>query len=150
MSIVAFGMLFFGVLYIVTTIISASGQPGVSLLLGVITLVTSTALNALLIPSQGLIGAAAATTVSMLVGTVLACAHLWRRFRTLMSFTSALRIAGCAGVVYGASLLFSPASKVLIVAELIALSVGYVVVLILSGELSRDDLRLIGRVARGS
>ena len=65
LRIVAFGMLFFGLLYIVTTIISASGYPGVSLLLGVLTLVTSTALNALLIPSQGLIGAATATTVSM-------------------------------------------------------------------------------------
>jgi len=149
LRIVAFGMLFFGLLYIVTTIISASGQPGVSLLLGVITLVTSTALNALLIPSQGLVGAAAATTISMLVGTVLACAYLWRRFRTLMTFTSTLRIAACAGVVYGASLLFSPASKVLVIAQLIGLSVTYVIVLVLSGELGRNDLRLIARVARG-
>ena len=150
LRIVAFGMLFFGLLYIVTTIISASGQPGVSLLLGVITLVTSTALNALLIPSQGLVGAAAATTISMLVGTVLACAYLWRRFRTLMTFTSTLRIAACAGVVYGASLLFSPASKVLVIAQLIGLSVTYVIVLVLSGELGRNDLRLIARVARGT
>src|SRR5882724_1815864 len=149
LRIVAFGMLFFGLLYIVTTIISASGQPGVCLFIGVITLVTSTALNALLIPSRGLVGAATATTVSMLVGTVLACAYLWRRFRTLMSFTSTLRIAACAGVVYGASLLFSPASKVLVIAQLIGLSVTYVMVLVLSGELGRDDLRLIGRVARG-
>ena len=149
LRIVAFGMLFFGLLYIVTTIISASGHPGVSLLLGVITLVTSTALNALLIPPQGLIGAAIATTVSMLVGTVLACAYLWRRFGTLMSFTSALRIAACSGVVYGASLLFSPASKVLVIAQLIALSVAYAIVLVFSGELGRSDLKLIARVARG-
>jgi stage V sporulation protein B len=150
LRIVAFGMLLFGLLYIVTTIISASGQPGVSLLLGVITLVTSTALNALLIPSRGLVGAATATTISMLVGTVLACAYLWRRFRTLMPFTSILRIAACAGVVYGASLLFSPASKVLVIAQLIALSVTYLIVLVLSGELGRNDLRLIARVARRS
>ena len=150
LRIVAFGMLLFGLLYIVTTIISASGQPGVSLLLGVITLVTSTALNALLIPSRGLVGAATATTISMLVGTVLACAYLWRRFRTLMPFTSILRIAACAGVVYGASLLFSPASKVLVIAQLIGLSVTYLIVLVLSGELGRNDLRLIARVARRS
>ena len=119
------------------------------MLLGVITLVTSTALNALLIPSQGLIGAATATTVSMLLGTVLACAYLWRSFRTLMSFTSALRIAACAGVVYGASLLFPPVSKVLVIAQLLAMPVAYVIVLILSGELGRIDLKLIARVARG-
>jgi stage V sporulation protein B len=61
LRIVAFGMLFFGMLYVVTTIISASGQPRTSLLLGVITLVLSAGLNALLIPTLGLAGAAAAT-----------------------------------------------------------------------------------------
>jgi hypothetical protein len=86
----------------------------------------------------------------MLVGTTLACAYLWRRFRTFMPFTSTLRIAACAGVVYGASLLFAPASKVLVIAQLIALSVTYVMVLVLSGELGRSDLRLIARVARRS
>jgi len=150
LKIVAFGMLFFGLLYVVTTIISASGQPKVSLLLGVITLVLSTALNALLIPSHGLAGAAAATTVSMLAGTALACAYLRRRFSTLMSIVSAVRIAGCAGVIYAASLLFSPASKVLIIAQLIVLSVAYVITLIITGELGRNDLRLIARVLRRS
>ncbi|HLF83180.1 MAG TPA: oligosaccharide flippase family protein [Blastocatellia bacterium] len=150
LRIVAFGMLFFGLLYVITTIISASGQPKISLLLGVITLVLSTALNALLIPSHGLAGAATATTVSMLAGTVLAGAYLWRRFRTLMSVASAARIAACAGVTYAASLLFSPASKLLTIAQLIALSVAYVIALIVSGELGRDDLRLMARVVRRS
>ena len=150
LRIVAFGMLFFGLLYVVTTIISASGQPKVSLLIGVITLVLSTTLNALLIPSRGLAGAATATTVSMLAGTILACAYLWRRFRTLMSVLSTARIAGCTGVIYAASLLFSPASKVLIIAQLIALSVAYVIALIITGELGRDDLRLVARVVRRS
>jgi O-antigen/teichoic acid export membrane protein len=148
LRIVAFGMLFFGLLYVVTTIISASGQPKVSLLLAVITLVLSAVLNALLIPSQGLAGAATATTVSMLAGTILACAYLWRRFRTLMSVASAARIAACAGAIYAASLLFSPASKLLIIAQLIALSVAYVIALIITGELGRDDLSLISRVLR--
>ena len=148
LRIVAFGMLFFGMLYVVTTIISAGGQPRVSLLVGVITLVLSTALNALLIPSHGLAGAATATTVSMLAGTFLACAYLWRRFRTLMSIVSVVRIAACSGVIYAASLLFSPASRLLIIGQLIALSVAYVIALIVSGEIGRDDLRLITRVVR--
>ena len=150
LRIVAFGMLFFGLLYVITTIISASGQPRVSLLVGVITLILSTALNAALIPSYGLAGAATATTVSMLAGTILACAYLWRRFRTLMSMASVVRIAVCAGAIYAASLLFSPASKGLIVAQLIALSVVYLIALIVSGELGRDDLKLIARMVRAT
>jgi O-antigen/teichoic acid export membrane protein len=146
LRIVAFGMLFFGLLYVVTTIISASGQPKVSLLFAVITLVLSTTLNALLIPSRGLAGAATATTASMLAGTILACTYLWRKFRTLMSIASVVRIAGCAGAIYGAALLFSPASKILIIAQLFALSVAYLTALVITGELGRADLRLIGRV----
>lgn len=150
LRIVAFGMLFFGVLYVITTIISASGQPRISLLLGVITLVLSTVLNALLIPVYGLAGAATATTASMLTGSLVAGAYVWRRFRALMSLASFFRIAGSAGAIYAASLLFSPASKLLIIGQLFALSVAYLVALVLTGELGRDDLRLISRVVRPS
>jgi stage V sporulation protein B len=148
LRIVAFGMLFFGVLYVVTTIISASGQPRVSLLLGVITLLLSTVFNTLLIPLHGLAGAATATTAAMLTGTALACGYLWRKFRALMSVVSLARIAACAGVTYGLSLIFSPTSKLLIIGELICLSIAYATALILTGELGRVDLKLIASVVR--
>jgi stage V sporulation protein B len=148
LRIVAFGMLFFGLLYIVTTIISASGQPRISLLVGVITLITSTVLNATLIPSYGLVGGAMATTISMLMGTILGCCYLWSRFKTLMSILSALRISSCAVAIYGVSLLLHPASKLLIIAQLIALSIAYSIALVISGELGRSDLRLLTKVFR--
>jgi len=135
-------------LYVVTTIISASGQPRVSLLLGVITLLLSTVLNGLLIPLHGLAGAATATTAAMMTGTALACGYLWRKFRALMSAVSLTRIAACAGVTYGLSLIFSPTSKLLIIGELAGLSIVYASALILTGELGRADFRLIARVVR--
>ena len=144
----AFGMLFFGLLFVVTTIISASGQPRISLLLGVITLVLSTAFNAVLIPLHGLAGAATATTIAMLTGAGLGCAYLWKRFRALMPLSSIARITGCAGVIYAVSLLFRPGSKLLIIGHLIGLSLIYVIALIVTGELGRDDLSLIRKVVR--
>jgi O-antigen/teichoic acid export membrane protein len=148
LSIVAFGMLFFGLLYVLTTIISASGRPAVSLLVGVTTLGASIALNAVLIPRFGLVGAASATTAAMAAGVIAACAHLGKEFGVLMPLWSALRIAVCAAAIYGASLLFSTSSKPLIVAKLVALSVAYVVALIVSREVGRDDLRMIAQVIR--
>ncbi|HXU36188.1 MAG TPA: oligosaccharide flippase family protein [Blastocatellia bacterium] len=148
LSIVAFGMLFFGLLYVLTTIISASGHPRVSLLVGVVTLGASVVLNAVLIPRFGLVGAASATTVSMLVGVLAACAYLGKEFGALMPLWSAVRIAICAGAIYGASLLFFTSSKLLIIAKLVALSVLYLVALIISREVGRDDLRMIRRVIR--
>jgi O-antigen/teichoic acid export membrane protein len=149
LSIVAFGMLFFGLLYVLTTIISASGHPKVSLIVGVMTLGASTVLNAVLIPRFGLAGAASATTASMLMGVLAACAYLGRKFGALMPFWSAVRIATCAGAVYGLSLLLSPSSKVIIIAKLVALSVFYVLALIASREIGQSDLRTIARVIKG-
>jgi stage V sporulation protein B len=148
LGIVAYGMLLFGLLYVATTMISAGGHPRVSLLIGVSALTVSAALNWLLIPAYGLAGAAVATTAAMLVGAGTACAYLWRKFGALMPIWSAARIAVCAAAVYGASLLFFTSSKLLIVAKLIALSVGYLVALIVSREVGRDDLRVITQVIK--
>jgi O-antigen/teichoic acid export membrane protein len=148
LSIVAFGMLFFGLLYVLTTIISASGRPAVSLLVGVVTLGASAALNAALIPRFGLVGAASATTVSMLAGVIVACAYVGKKFGALMPIRSAVRILACAGAIYGASLLFSPSSKLIIIAKLVALSVSYLVALIVCREVGRADLQMIIRVIR--
>lgn len=148
LSIVSYGMLLFGLLYVVTTIISASGHPGVSLLIGIVTLAASAGLNAALIPRYGLVGAATATTVSMLGGAVAGCVYLKLKFGALLSPLSGVRIAAAAGAVYGASLLFSPSSRMMMVAKLVALTLIYVGVLVASREMARKDLRLIQRVVK--
>lgn len=148
LSIVAYGMLLFGLLYVVTTIISASGHPAVSLLVGLLTLGVSAALNVILIPSYGLAGAATGTTVSMLAGAIGGSAYLKLRFGALMSPVSAVRIAASAGAVYAASLLFSPSSKLMIVAQLIALTFVYLAALVATGEVGGEDLRVVARVVK--
>ncbi|HXG66156.1 MAG TPA: oligosaccharide flippase family protein, partial [Blastocatellia bacterium] len=61
LAVVAYGMLLFGMLHVATTIISASGRPVASLIVGALTLAASAALNAMLIPRYGLVGAAIGT-----------------------------------------------------------------------------------------
>ena len=148
LGVVAYGMLLFGLLFVATTMISASGHPGVSLFIGLGALAVSAALNWLLIPVYGLVGAAIATTAAMLVGAAAACAYLWRKFGALMPIWSAVRIAICSAAIYGSSVLFFTSSKLLIVAKLVALSVAYLVALIVSREVGRDDLRMITQVVR--
>lgn len=147
LRILAFGMLFFGLLYILTTIISASGRPSISLLLGVTTLVTTSLLNFLLIPALGLKGAAIATTISMLSGAAIGCVYLWSKFRTLLPFMTALRVVACVGVTYAISLVLTPASKLLVIVNMLVLSLIYVIALIVSRELGRADFKLLMRVA---
>ncbi|HJQ68010.1 MAG TPA: oligosaccharide flippase family protein [Blastocatellia bacterium] len=148
LRVLAFGMLLFGLLYVLTTIISASGQPKVSLFTGLSALVASAMLNYLLIPPYGLKGAATATTAAMLIGVVAASVYLLSKYRVLIRPVSALRIAGCAGLVYALSIFYAPSSKVLIVAQLVVLSILYLALLLFTRELGRADLAAIRRVLR--
>jgi stage V sporulation protein B len=146
LSVVAFGMLGFGLLQVMTTIISASGRPMVSLAIGAATLGVSVLLNSVLIPSRGITGAAVSTTVAMLIGVVLAGGYLLSRFGGLIRPLSLVRIALCACVVYFGSIFFAPASIPIILAQLAGLSLAYAGMLILTGELNRQDLDSVKKV----
>jgi O-antigen/teichoic acid export membrane protein len=148
LSIVAYGMLFFGLLYVLTTIISASGKPKVSLMIGALTLMVSATLNYLLIPVYGLTGAGAATTMAMLTGVIAGSAYLLAKFQVLMPAISFLRICGCAAFIYVASFGFSTDVKILIILKLAVLGVLYVAALVLCRELGREDLLALKRVIK--
>ncbi|MFL6213478.1 MAG: lipopolysaccharide biosynthesis protein [Blastocatellia bacterium] len=148
LAFVAFGMLAFGMIYVLTTIITASGRPTVSLMIGVVTLLVSAALNALLIPRLGLTGAGLATTMAMFVGAGIGGAYLLTKFGALIPPLSLARITACSAAVYALSLTYAPASKVLVIAKLAALGLLYIAGLIVSREVGRDELRLIERVVQ--
>jgi hypothetical protein len=59
---------------------------------------------------------------------------------------SLLRIALCACVIYFASIFFTPASIPMILGQLAGLSLAYAGMLILTGELNRQDLDSVKKV----
>lgn len=146
LAIVSFGMLFFGFLYVLTTIISAGGRPIVSVSIAAATLALSAALNALLIPNYGLVGAAIATTAAMLIGAAAAFTYVAAKFGGSISLASTARIITCAGLIYVASRFFVPSSKIMVVVQLGGLGISYCVLLIVSREVNRSDLRMIARI----
>lgn len=148
LTVVAFGMLFFGMFYVMTAIISASGRPVVSLLIGVLTLAVVAGLNAALISKYGLDGAGIGTTVAMFVGACVCAGYLIVRFQAFLPWRSALRITACSALVYALSLSFAPHSKVLILVKLAALGLIYLVALVVTRELGREDLASLKRVVR--
>ena len=146
LSILAFSMLLFGTLYVLTTIITASGRPKISLLIGAITLAVNVGLNVLLIPRYGLNGAAIATSAAMLVGAVAAAGYVWVSFGVLLRIASALRICGCGALVIAGSRLYASTSIVWTVVELGTMGALYLAALILTGELGRKDLAAVRRI----
>ncbi|MCI0487426.1 MAG: oligosaccharide flippase family protein [Blastocatellia bacterium] len=148
LSIVAYGMLLFGLLFILTTIISAGGRPEISLAIGFSTLAANAALNAALIPSYGLTGAAIGTTASMLLGTLAGGIYILLKHSALIRWLSALRIAGCALLVYAASLAYSSPSRGVTLIKLAVAALIYIAGLILSRELGREDLAAVKKVVK--
>jgi stage V sporulation protein B len=148
LKIVAFGMLCFGLVHVLTTIISATGRPAVSLGIATVTLAASATLCAILVPRYGITGAAAATSIAMLVGTAVCCAYLLTKFGALINTFSLLRITAAAAVVYVGSILINGSSVVMLAVELISMGLLYVGALALTGELGREDLEKIRRVLK--
>lgn len=148
LSIVAYGMLLFGTIFILTTIISASGRPAISLIVGLCSLLTNVALTALLVPRFGIVGAAIGTTLSMLVGVIVGGGYLMSRFGPLVPLKSLARIAASGGALYALSAAFAPATKIMILAQLVLLALAYAGILVLAGELGRRDLETVKKVIR--
>ena len=83
LSLLVFGIVFFSLLFINATIISGSGRPAHSFLIGLGTWIVDVALNCALIPRYGMMGAALSTTLAMLLGLVVSAIYVRRRFGTV-------------------------------------------------------------------
>ncbi|RMG53634.1 MAG: hypothetical protein D6723_06815 [Acidobacteria bacterium] len=148
LRIAPFGMLLFGLLYVLTTIITSSGRPHVSVMIGLLTLVLDAAGNGWLIPRHGLVGAALAVSMAMGVGTVLASFYVLQRYGALLPLRSVLRIGGAALVAYGVARLVS-VDGLLMVAVLALQAVVYAGALLFTGEIGTEEraalYRILGR-----
>ena len=148
LSILVFGLGFYTILTIMTTIITASGRPRVSMLIALVLVPLCIVFNMFLIPIYQLEGAALATTVTSLLGVCFAAGYVFKRFKTLINAKSFVKICVASIVIYAIALrlslpfFFLPFLYVL----LFALYFG---ILFLMKELSEDDLKTFKGIIRG-
>lgn len=140
LSILTFGLLFFSLFIISANIISASGRPQISLRFGIITLLTAIGLNYLLIPKLHLVGAALATTFTLLGGLLICLSYIKRRFGVIMPGRSFLKISICGIVIYLISFSFE-ASRLFLLLKLAALAILYFLLLSFIKELKKEDIQ---------
>ena len=149
LSILVFGLGFFTIFSILTTIITASGSPRVSMLITLIMVPLSIIFNVLLIPLYGLEGAALATTATSLFGLCIAAGYVLKRFKTLIDALAFVKLCVASVVIYAIALRlplplsFLPFLYVLLFAV-------YCGILFLMKELSEDDLETFKRIICGS
>lgn len=142
LSILAFGILFFSFFLISTVIISGSGKPRDSVKIAVFILLADILLNSLLIPKLHLVGAALATTSSLLAGLMLCVLYLHKKFGAFIPIDSLLKISVSAGLVYILSLSLKMTGLILLI-KLFFLCVVYLLLLLLLKELKEKDINYI-------
>lgn len=152
LRIVPFGMLLFGLLYVLTTIITSSGRPHVSVMIGVWTLVLDAVGNGWFIPRYGLVGAALAVSMAMGLGSVVASFYVVRQYGALLSPRSAIRI-GCAALLTYAVGYLAPVDGLRMIAVLALQALVYAGLLVLIGEIGAAEraavFRILGRQRSG-
>jgi len=141
-----FGFLFFSIFSVICTIITAIGHPGLSLGFALAMVPFNIIANIVLIPIYEIVGAAVATSLVFLVGLLFAGAYLFKRFGVFMDIKSFLRIS------IGSSVLYFVASRlditgVELIAGYVCLAALYFILLILTKELNRDDLKIVKQTA---
>lgn len=154
LRIVALGMLSFAIITMLTSVISSSGRPWVSVSIVATTCALSAALNLALIPRFGLAGAAMATSIAMLVGAIACAVFVKTRYGGVVSIATLARVAAAGAVVYAISLMVPSDAiavrlglggllvKLAVVVEFTILGFVYLAVLIATREIGADEVRL--------
>jgi O-antigen/teichoic acid export membrane protein len=156
--IAAYGLMFFGLIYILTTIISSSGKPRVSLLVGIITLICSVVLNILLIPTHQIIGAALATTIAMFIGVIVSSAYIQMTFKACFNIKSVVSTLIAVTCMYFVNIILPDIlfnltnGKINLIFNLmfhIALqSTIYLIVLVITQEITSKEVNLVRKVLK--
>lgn len=148
LSILIFGLTFLCLFIILTTVITASGKPRVSLAMVLILLVVNILLNTTLVPIYGLIGAALATTITGFLGVLISGIYIYKRFHTLTNLLSLFRIVGASLIIYLCARVF-PVSGIPLLAYYAGLLAIYFTLLFIFREIKKEDIQVARNIFSG-
>jgi O-antigen/teichoic acid export membrane protein len=135
-------VVFAGLLLLSLSLIDATDRPEVSLSIIYGLLIVSGVLNVLLVPQLSILGAALASLITFCVGASTGIYLVYRFIEVLPPLFTVVRCSFAGLLVYVLSQLW-PTSSWLLIGKLMALSLLYVAILFLVGELNRGDMSKI-------
>lgn len=149
LQFLTFGYMFFSLFTVATAILTSSGKPQHSLMIGIIILLCQVALNFSLIPVYGITGAAIGTASAQFIGLLISGLIIYRRFNVFIPFNNLLRIAGASILIYLCSAVFICGGIFLILKNLILILLFFVLLVIIR-EITVDEIIEIKRIVFGS
>ena len=137
--ILVIGFGFYALYTMLSTVISGSGRPKVSLGITTIMLFINMALNILLIPKYNMQGAAFATSFSMFFGFIVAGMYVYGDYKALLKWKSSIKIVLVGILIYIASLVY-PVREWWLLLKYPILALLMLALLIMFKELTKKDL----------
>jgi O-antigen/teichoic acid export membrane protein len=139
-SILVFGLGLLALFDILTTAAMASGGVTVAMVIGLALVPVDVVLNLSLIPTLKLQGAALATTLTALIGSVVAAMYVFARFKTQVPWLSLARILLASGILYFIARAM-PFSGSWLPVSYVSLALIYALSLLLLGEIRLNELK---------
>jgi stage V sporulation protein B len=138
LTILIWGMILFTCFYNLAVILSVTGRPLMALGCSLGFILGDGLLNWLLVPQVGMAGAALATSLTSLGGTVVLAVVVSRRFGALLSSGTLLKLALASGLVFGLSALV-PLEGFLLILKGMVLFAIFVGSMVAWKEVHRED-----------
>ncbi len=142
--ILVFGMALLAFFTLLTTYIASANKPNTAFLLSTITLAITIVLNYILIKKYSIEGAAVATTIALLIGTIIAMIYIYRKYNTCIPINSFAKILYAAIIMYIVAW-FIPWKGYLLIGEYGILAAIYLAILYLSKEINDEDKNIMKR-----
>ena len=134
-----FAAVLFAMEFIAKTVLVSAGKPTLCLAAFAPIVPINVILNYVLVTGYGMIGASLATTATAALAAGVLTVLVWRQFRALLPALTVIRTLLAGSLIYVAGT-YLPATGGLVLPKCLSLAAGYGVMLIVIGELRRDDL----------
>lgn len=145
LRILTIGLCFLSIFAVLTTIISGTGNPKISMYLSVVVLVSDFLLNTIMVPIWKMLGAAVATTFSCLIGVLFAALYVNKKYNTLTSMSSTMKIIIASASIFGINVYLNFEGIYLLIGYVIS-GIIYVGLLLFFGEIGEKDIRRLKKL----
>lgn len=145
MSILAYGVGFLTIFYVMSFVLNGAGKTKIPMWISIFGVIVNTILNYILIKRFGLVGSAVATTITSFIVMLAILYYVYRDFGVLIKLKSLLQISAAGIIMYVASLFFSKGEFIFLLWSAILFAL-YLIILYLLGGITKDDITYLRQI----
>ena len=145
MSILAYGVGFLTIFYVMSFVLNGAGKTKIPMWISIFGVIINTILNYILIKRFGIVGSAVATTITSFVAMLAILYYIQRDFGVLIKFKNLLKISLAGIVMYAASLLFDKGEFIFILWSAILFALYLAILYFLDG-ITKNDIDYLKQI----